>query len=174
MLAIQNCKASLSTQIASIHMDFSLLKQEVQNLRDRTGANEEHVSSLDDVVHPLSATVRNHTGEMAALRVKIDDLENHSRRNNLRFVGFPERAEGSHPEKFLYTWLRDTFGMDAPSFSYVDGIFPPLWEPPRSLIARILNFQDKVGILHLPREKGPIKYNDNTISVYPDFSADVQ
>lgn len=38
MLAIQDCKASCTTQIASICMDFSLLKQDVHNLRDRTGA----------------------------------------------------------------------------------------------------------------------------------------
>ena len=82
-------------------MDFSLLKQDVQNLRDRAGEAEEHISSLEDVVHPLAVTVRDHTGEMAALRTKINNLENRSRRNNLRFVGFPERAEGSHPEKFL-------------------------------------------------------------------------
>lgn len=41
-------------------------------------------------------------------------------------------------------------------------------------MAWILNFQDKVTILRLAREKGPLKCNGNTISVYPDFSADVQ
>lgn len=119
MLAIQDCKAPLSTQIASILIDFSLFKQDVQNLKDRTGANEERVSSLEDVVQPLSATLWDRTGEMATLRTKIDDLENRLCRNNLRFVGFPERAEGSRPQKFLYTWLRDIFGSDTPSFSYV-------------------------------------------------------
>lgn len=118
---------------------------------------------------------------MAALRAKVDDLENRSRRNNLRFVGFPERAEGTHPEKFLYSWLRDIFGTDAPSFSYVIERAhrtpprpPPEGAPPRSIIARILNFQDKVAILRIAREKGPLKYNGNNISIYPDFSAEVQ
>lgn len=86
-------------------MDFSLLKQDVQNLHDRTGATEESINTLKDTVHPLSIIVRDTTSEIPALRAKIDDLENHSCRNNLRFVGFPERAEGTHPEKFLYFWL---------------------------------------------------------------------
>lgn len=100
MLAIQDCKASLTNQIAFIRMDFSLLKQDIQNLRDRAGDMEEHISSLEDTVHPLSVNMRDNTGELVALRAKIDDLENRSWRNNLYFVGLPERAEGSHPEKF--------------------------------------------------------------------------
>lgn len=181
MLAIQDCKASLTAQIASVCMDFFLLKQDVQNLGDRAGEAEERISSLEDVVHPLSATVRDHTGEMAALCAKIYDMENRSRRNNLRFVGFLERAEGPRPEKFLYNWLREIFGSDAPSFSHVIERAhrtpphpPPSGAPPCSIIAQLLNFQDKVAIFHLDSEKGPLKYNGNTISVYPDFSADVQ
>ena len=48
MHAIQDCKAPLTAQIASVHMDFSLLKQDVQNLRDRAGEAEEHISSLEN------------------------------------------------------------------------------------------------------------------------------
>lgn len=51
---------------------------------------------------------------------------------------------------------------------------PPEGAPPRSIIARILNFQDKVAILRIAREKGPLKYNGNNISIYPDFSAEIQ
>lgn len=46
--------------------------------------------------------------------------------------------------------------------------------PPRSLTAKFLNFRDKVAILRLAREKGPLKFNGNNISIYPDFSAEVQ
>lgn len=34
MLAIKDCKASLTVQMESIHIDFSLLKIDVQNLRE--------------------------------------------------------------------------------------------------------------------------------------------
>lgn len=36
----------------------------------------------------------------------MDDLENRSCHNNLRFVGFPEKSE----EQFLLTWVRGTLG----------------------------------------------------------------
>lgn len=75
-------------------MDFSLLKQDVQNLHDRAGGMEKRISPLEDTVHSMSVNMRDNTGEMAALRAKIDNLENRLHRNNLRFVGFPDRTEG--------------------------------------------------------------------------------
>lgn len=77
MLAIKDYKASLTVQMESIHIDFSLLKQDVQNLRERTGA-EERFSSQEDTVHPLAATVRTATDELVSLGAKMEDLENHS------------------------------------------------------------------------------------------------
>ena len=181
MMAIKDVKTSLTIQMESIHIDFSLLKQDVHNLRDRTGEVEGRVSSLEDVVHPLSATMRTATDELGALRAKLDDLENRSRRNNLRFVGFPEKSEGSRPERFLHQWLRDVFGMEEFSRTFeierahrTPPRAPQPGAPPRSLIAKFLNFRDKVAILRLAREKGPLKFNGNNISIYPDFSAEVQ
>lgn len=90
MLAIKDCIASLTAQIETICIDFSLLKQDVQNLHDRMGAAEEPISSLEYTVHPLTATMCTTTDELVIVRVKLDELENHSHRNNLHFVGFSE------------------------------------------------------------------------------------
>jgi len=35
------------------------------------------------------------------LRHKLDDIENRERRNNLRFIGFPEECEGGDARVFL-------------------------------------------------------------------------
>lgn len=129
MNAIQDCKASFITQMETIHIDFSLLNQGVQNLRDRTGAAEDRISSIEDALHPLSATVRRATDEMVSLKVKQDDLENRSCQNNLRFVGFPECSE-----QFLHTWLRDTFGIEALKSPFV--IKQAHHTPPRPLPSR--------------------------------------
>lgn len=83
MLAIQDCKDSLFNQIASIRMDFALLKQDVQNLCDKT------LSSFWKTLNPLSVNMHITTSEMAALHAK-NDLENRSRWNNLHFFDFPE------------------------------------------------------------------------------------
>lgn len=39
--------------------------------------------------------------EILTLKDKVDDLENRSRRNNLRLVGFPEGVEGRDAVSFV-------------------------------------------------------------------------
>lgn len=47
---------------------------------------------------PFSTSVQDATRKMAALTAKLDDLEDHSRCNNLRFVGLLEKSEGTQPK----------------------------------------------------------------------------
>lgn len=89
-LAIQDCKASLTTQMETIHIDFSLLDQDVQTLTERTGTAEERISTLEDIVHPLYAIMHTATDELVTLKAKLFLQELFSRSSNLRFVGFPE------------------------------------------------------------------------------------
>lgn len=93
----QDSKSTLTAQMETIQIDFSLLKQDVQNLWDRTGATENCTSPVEDTLTPLFTTVQEATSELAALWGKVNDLENGSRRNNLRYVGFPEKCEGANP-----------------------------------------------------------------------------
>lgn len=94
MLTIQDYKASLTTQIETIHIDFSLLKQDV--LYKICGSKQgqlKNIISLEHTLHPLSATMLIATDKLLLLRAKIDDLENCSHRNNLPCMGFPELSE---------------------------------------------------------------------------------
>lgn len=54
------------------------------------------------------------------------------------------------------------------------GVRPQPEAPPRPLIARFLNFQDRDLILRELRKKGEIKYENTRVMVFPDYSRDVQ
>lgn len=49
---------------------------------------------------------------MTALAWKIDDLENRSRRSNLRLLGLPEKSEGNDACTFLENWLPEALDME--------------------------------------------------------------
>ena len=96
-------------------------------------------------------------------------------------MGLPEKVEGRDPTSFVETWLQDIFGREA--FTALFAVerahrtpprpLPP-GGPPRSMLARLLNYRDREIILRLARERGSIHYNGARISFYPDFSAEVQ
>lgn len=108
-------------------------------------------------------------------------MENRLSRCNLRFVGLPERSEGSDPPTFLENLLITTFDREAFSFTFVVEHAhrlaerpPPSGAPPRPFIAKLLNYRDRDTILRLTCEKGNIPFGEAHIAVFPDFSAEVQ
>lgn len=108
-------------------------------------------------------------------------MEDRLRRNNLRFLGFPEGSEGKAPEQFMEQWLTSTFGANM--FSKMFAIerahrvplrpLPP-GAPPRAMLIKLLYFRDREAIIRAAREKGNILFNGNGITIFPDFSVATQ
>lgn len=78
-------------------------------------------------------------------------------------------------------WLRSLF-PDAdfsPAFvneraHRIPAITPKPGPPPRQLLARLLNCKDRNLVLHKARQKGTIKYENAKVSIFPDFSLELQ
>lgn len=96
-------------------------------------------------------------------------------------MGLPERSEGADPPTFLENLLTKTLVREAFSSTFVVERAPrlsakpsPNGTPPRTFIAKFLNYRDRDTILRLTRERGNIPLGNVTVAVYPDFSAEVQ
>lgn len=181
LAAIHACQTSLTTRIEEIKIDISLLRQDAQRTRERVTEVENRVSTLEDQAVPLAHRVEEAERTIHKLRQHLDDQENRLRRCNLRFIGLPEGAEGSAPEVFLENLLTSTYGRN--QFSAMFAVErahrilpkpPPPGAPPRTFIAKLLNYRDRDVILRLTRDKGPISLGNAQLSVYPDFSVEIQ
>lgn len=106
---------------------------------------------------------------------KLGEMENRSRRNNVRVIGLPERSGGPNPITFLEGWFREIFGPTTftPLFA-IERAHRQAGDHPRPLLLKLLNYNDKVTLLQMAREAGDIKYNRVRVSLYPDFSPDLQ
>lgn len=80
-------------------MDFSLLKQDVQNLCDRTGDAEERISTQAETVNPLSVTMRDTTSELAALGAKNRRIEKSFSKEQSQICKVPETCGGPPSRK---------------------------------------------------------------------------
>lgn len=179
--AITACQTSLTARIEEVKVDISLVRQDFQKLKGRVTEAENRLGTVEDSLPPLQNTTSELQHQVNQLLQKQDDIENRLRRCNLRFVGLPEGVEGKDPPAFLENLLCDTYGKESFSPTFVverahrlSGRPPPSGAPPRTFIAKFLNYRDRDTILRLSRVKGNIPLGNKMIAIYPDFSAEVQ
>lgn len=170
--------------IAHIRSDLDTIKGRMTTAEQRIGDTEDATAQLTSKVSELEATVKQ-------LKEKNDDLENRSRRSNLRIIGLEEKAEGDDAEFFLENWLTEILGADNfphplrierahrfavnPQSSSSDKKKQkPVSERPRPMIAKFLNFKDKVRVMNAARRKTEILYNNRKVKLFSDFSPEVQ
>lgn len=184
MQAVTKCNhalSSLTVQFESFQEDIGHVRRDIQKVAERTTRIETRISDLEDQFVPTQATVRKHSQLIAALLAKTDDLENRSRRNNVRLIGVPEKIEGANPSEYFESWLRNTFekGTLTPLFAVERAHRVPLrplppGAPPRPVLVKLLHFRDRDAILRRARDLTDVMLNGCRVSFYPDFSAEVQ
>lgn len=182
--AISACNttlASLHVHIGDLKADMSYVRKDMQAINERVKATEERISTVEDQLSPMSKDLKRATQQIAFLLNKVDDLENRSRRNNVRVVGVPEKSEGKDPVSFFESWLADIIGKEQLSSLFaierahrVPLRPPPPGAPPRPILLKLLNFRDRDVALRVAREKGELSINGHRVSLYPDFSGEIQ
>ncbi|KAJ1115702.1 hypothetical protein NDU88_003924 [Pleurodeles waltl] len=113
------------------------------------------------------------------IRAKNEDLEAQSRQNNLRLIGLPESTDIGRMEDFVEEMLSDLFPGQLSRLLVVErahrslGPQPPPGAPPRPVIIRLLNYQDRDTILQLARERRPVIYKNTELNFFPDYTPGV-
>ncbi|KAJ1109767.1 hypothetical protein NDU88_007126 [Pleurodeles waltl] len=109
--------ADLSAASVSIRTDRACFSEKVADLDQHLTKVEDHVGTLPE-----------HDAELRSLRERLTDLEDRSRRDNVRFFGIPERKEGTDIKAFLQSLLPELTGLTfSPplKFQRVHRIGPP-------------------------------------------------
>lgn len=181
LAAIQLSTTSLTGKIEEVRVDVGLLRNDMQNLRERVKETESRISQLEDAAAPIPDRVSSLEKAAGMWTQRADDLENRLRRNNIRILGLPERSEGGDACLFAESWLKSTFPNATLSTVFaverahrVPARPLPPGAPPRPFLVRLLSSRDRDAILQAARQKGDILYNNNVISIFPDFSAALQ
>ncbi|KAJ1115531.1 hypothetical protein NDU88_003755 [Pleurodeles waltl] len=91
----------LTLASSSIRADIAGFRETANNLDQRLSAVEDHIATTPDQEE-----------ELKSLRAKLTELEDRSRRDNVRFFGIPEQKEGSDIKTFLSSLLTNHFGIE--------------------------------------------------------------
>lgn len=193
LLSTDQLVSELEKQRASLLKDLSTLIQEsvkplqssVDALRETVnhfngrlvaaetlaGDNFERITSTEKTVKTLEA-------QNKSLQDRLDDLENRSRRVNLRIINIPEGSEkGRDPTEFISDLLMENLGPGVltrpPELERAHRSLAPKPGPggrPRPFVICFHRFQEREKVLRWARQH-ELKHGETTLRVYPDVSA---
>ncbi|KAJ1213481.1 hypothetical protein NDU88_001118 [Pleurodeles waltl] len=114
---------AMDLKITDVTVASSSIRAVIAGFRETANALDQRLTAVENQV----AVLPDQEAELRSLRAKITDLEDRSRRDNVRFFGIPEQKEGSDIKSFLKTLLSDLLGIELsplPEFQRVHRIGP--------------------------------------------------
>ena len=117
LTAIRESKEVLEAKIGAVQEETGLLRADHTKLSERVSETESCLTSLRPTVVEVQQQMKEMRAELHRLRDRAEDAEGRSRRNNVRFLGFPEKSESPNAELFLEEWLlKEVLRPPAPKF----------------------------------------------------------
>lgn len=113
MEAIRAWKDTLMVKINHMATEIGLIHHNMDKFRSRVSEAEERSSHLEESTRTDSRELHALQMQVKALQDKANDTENRLRRNNIRVLGLPEKAEGPRPAEFAETFLTQLLDLPA-------------------------------------------------------------
>ncbi len=181
--AINSMKVDMASQFETVLSAVQDIKNQFAECFGRLTQTEERISQTEVSVSTLQSTTNAHEKKITALAWKIDDLENRSRRSNLRLLGLPEKSEGNDACTFLENWLPEALDMEplrkplaierAHRIGYMRKTAADTKSIPRVMIVKFLDYRDKKRVMRAARAKKDVLFQNHRIMFFPDLSAEV-
>lgn len=155
--------------------DIQEVRGEISNLTERVSTGESSASLLSERVSALEQARDQQREAAITLQLHLEDVEDRSRRNNLRLRGIPESA---HQENLGET-VREIFRtvLDDPQVEIeLDRVHRALGprsddpERPRDVICRLHRYTQKETILRRAWEHGDVEIESSRAKILPDLS----
>ncbi len=167
----------LRADIQATNKSVKEIREELEAIDTAAKQTRDRVDSVQAAAREDRRTVTDLRNQMERLTEKMRDIEDRSRRNNVRLVGLPEGLEGSDVAGFLRVnlskWIPSLKGrnieIDLAHHVYDGGRGS---DRPRTLIFRVLRWHDRSEILKGARWAYPVKCTQDNVMLlfFPDFS----
>ena len=176
----------LENKIERLSNENTLIKQEVESLKasadfqnkwfEQAKRDLEETRAKDPIEEDIKLIEQKHQ----QLEEKISELEDRSRRNNLRFSGFTEKAEGAETweesENLIREFIERNLEMESKDITIerAHRTGSKINDKKRAIIVKFLNYKDKDAVLNQYRQKQLWKDNIYINEDYSERTADLR
>ncbi|KAJ1211504.1 hypothetical protein NDU88_006863 [Pleurodeles waltl] len=164
---VSRCIEGMDASITSLTLETKSMRSDIAGFQSRVTGLEQRIGSLE-----AQATVaQDRDQDLLYLRSKLTDLEDRSRRDNIRLLGIPENEEGTDMQAFLNSTLSK---LTSPlEFQRAHRVGPKRSDNssrPRPIIACLLRHNQTRQILQAARSHGPFRVDQHDIRITADYS----
>ncbi|KAL1254315.1 hypothetical protein QQF64_016544 [Cirrhinus molitorella] len=159
---------TLKNMIESSNSAVNELRQDITRQTELGKSLQGRMDSMNANMRAVKQEVNTHQQEITDLHDKLVEMEDRSRRCNVRLVGLPESAEGENAVQFLQEhlpkWIPSLQGDGKIEIQRAHRIYGSREKTnrPRTLIFRLLRYQDRERILNGARASRDAGRNDPT------------
>ncbi|CAL1576011.1 unnamed protein product [Knipowitschia caucasica] len=172
----------IETKLASVLEAIAARGSEIQALAARMDIADKQMEAIDQTAAASETKIVTLEKQIKQLKERTDQLENHSRRSNLRILGIEERVEGTNAVKYLERWIPEYLHLDTADDRIVLdrahrtlGPMPSSGQRPRPFIVKFHYYSDKARVMEAARK---LLHQNGTprqqrILFFNDYSAEV-
>ena len=167
--------AALSKSLLPVNKCLEELKSQLTTCTGKVAELESAAVGTDVRLSELEREQPKTAKENDYLRMKVEQLENQSRKFNIRILDLPNGVEAGNPTAYTTKLLRDWFGEEivgtGPLISVAHRTGPAMKDS-RCMIARLYSLDIKMKITKKAAECRSFTYNGNKICIHSDVSAE--
>lgn len=169
-------EAILNRLEESHKQEIAAVRHDVQTLSERMDSGETSVATIEQRLAAVEAAQTAQASSILSQQLQMEEVEDRSRRNNLRLRGLPEATGMEDLAESTLAIFRDLLGEQYPPNLSFDRIHRALGprstdpERPRDVICRLHRYSHKELMLRAAWEKGEITFDGAVVRILPDLS----
>lgn len=177
----QSFSNAMDKKLSKISETLERISSTLEGQSKRIAEAEQRVSDVEDTVVGLEARLAEAEKKFKTMTDSVDDMENRSRRDNIRILNLEEGTEGKRPIQFFESWLPTVLSLEASpgtksriKIDRAHRSLGPRGARPRPVIIKLHNSRDKPRIIAAVRAKQNLEYEGERIFIHQDLSTAVR
>lgn len=169
----------IRSSVESFQLSLAAQTTTIREMETSLTDHSDRITQLEQDVSGLQSDLGSVLKENAGLKMKLEDLESRSKRQNVRVLGLPEGLEEKDARAYMaamFTCLLGDLLSGPPELDRAHRSLQPKprpGDPPRPMIVRFHRYVEKEAVLRWAKSHKDSSYNGHKIKIFEDFSAAV-
>lgn len=171
-------KSKLDFQVLRLEQMFKAeirpIQEAVEKLAQKTTILEEELVATQVHLGKVDASTSVIQSQMLRLALKVNDLENRGRRNNIRIRGLPESVGAEALKNTITSIFNHYLGRPQGEYIEIDRVHrlagPRRQDSPRDVICRVHYYIVKEDIMRAAWDRGPFDYKGAKVILLQDLA----